>query len=290
MLLFYIDESGHHRMDADPDDPTRLAHDTTDWFVLSAVGIRDTSRRPLAEAIDRIKRERLAGGPERAWGETEIKGRRLAITQRSLSTGTTEEGSYPELGDPARLNALEHELRMLFSRFRPLTFSVAIDKHALFAKRPGESALGWAYAFLYRRMALSLERLYPGEGGVLVADQQTEHEKAFRSGDLTRLRDDLAAAAPWLRADYRLLLDRPLWIDSTLSTWDREIVQLADLAAFTTHEGVARGFDSAGARSLWPAIRPVLAEDWSKGGPDGEGLVIFPRPGTWPRTDIRPMA
>ncbi|TPW68780.1 DUF3800 domain-containing protein, partial [Schumannella sp. 10F1B-5-1] len=48
MLLFYIDESGHHRMDADPDDPTRLAPDTTDWFVLSAVGIRDTSRRPLA--------------------------------------------------------------------------------------------------------------------------------------------------------------------------------------------------------------------------------------------------
>ena len=284
MLLFYIDESGHHRMDADADDPARLTRDTTDWFVLSAVGIRDTSRRPLAEAIDRIKRERLGATPERPWNETEIKGRRLAITQRWHESGTPAEDAYPVLDDPTKLAALEHDLRMLFSRFRPLTFSVAIDKRALFAQRPGDSALGWAYAFLYRRMALSLERLYPGEGGVLVADQQTEHEKAFRSGDLTRLRDDLAETAPWLRADYRLLLDRPLWIDSTLSTWDREIIQLADLAAFTTHEGLSRGFDSAGARSLWPAIRAVLAEDWNKGGPDGEGLVIFPRPQRWPDT------
>ncbi len=286
MLLFYIDESGHHRMDADPDDPTRLARDTTDWFVLSAVGIRDTSRRPLAEAIDDIKQTRLGAASDRPWKDTEIKGRRLAITQRRHATGTPAEDSYPELDDAAELDELEHELRMLFSRFRPLTFSVAIDKRALFEKRPGESALGWAYAFLYRRMALSLERLYPGEGGVLVADQQTEHEKAFRTGDLTRLRDELAETAPWLRADYRLLLDRPLWIDSTLSTWDREIIQLADLVAFTTHEGLSRGFDSAGARSLWPAIRAVLAEDWNKGGPDGEGLVIFPRPARWPETEI----
>ncbi|TPX05833.1 DUF3800 domain-containing protein, partial [Schumannella luteola] len=238
MLLFYIDESGHHRMDADPDDPTRLAPDTTDWFVLSAVGIRDTSRRPLAEDIDRIKRLRLGAAADRDWNDTELKGRRLAITRRALDGGHPEPAAYAEITDLKRLDALEQELRMQFARFRPLTFSVAIDKRRLFTRRPGDSALGWAYAFLYRRMALSLERLYPGEGGVLVADQQTEHEKAFTTGDLTRLRDDLAEAAPWLRADYRLLLDRPLWIDSTLSTWDREIIQLADLVAFTTHEGV----------------------------------------------------
>lgn len=285
MLLFYIDESGHHRMDANPADPTQLARDTTDWFVLSAVGIRDTSRRPLAESIDRIKRDRLGATNERPWDVTELKGRRLAITRRALDARTHEEDAYPDLADPGKLDALEHELRMLFSRFRPLTFTVAIDKRRLFAKRPGDSALGWAYAFLYRRMALSLERLYPGEGGVLVADQQTEHEKAFKTGDLTRLRDDLAEAAPWLRADYRLLLDRPIWIDSTLSTWDREIVQLADLVAFTTHEGVARGFASVACAPLWPAIRSVLAEDWTKGGPDGEGLVIFPKPDRWPPTD-----
>jgi hypothetical protein len=288
MLLFYIDESGHHRMDADDQHPDRLARDTTEWFVLSAVGIRDTSRRPLAEEIDRIKRTHLGASAERAWNETEIKGRRLAITRRALEAGTADDDAYAEVKDLKRLNALEHELRMLYARFRPRAFTVAIDKRRLFTARPGNSALGWAYAFLYRRVALNLHRLYPGEGGVLVADQQTEHEKAFRTGELTRLRDDLAEAAPWLRADYRLLLDRPLWIDSTLSTWDREIVQLADLVAFTTHEGLARGFASSAAQHLWPAIRPVLSEDWSNGGLDGEGLVIFPKPDVWP--DTRPTA
>lgn len=284
MLLFYIDESGHHRMDADDQHPDRLAHDTTDWFVLSAVGIRDTSRRPLAEEIDRIKRAHLGARVERPWNETEIKGRRLAITRRAVELKDSGDDAYSDVKDLKRLNALEHELRMLYARFRPLTFTVAVDKKRLFSTRPGDSALGWAYAFLYRRVALSLQRLYPGEGGVLVADQQTEHEKAFRTGELTKLRDDLAEAAPWLRADYRLLLDRPLWIDSTLSTWDREIIQLADLVAFTTHEGLARGFSSIAAKQLWPAVRPVLAEDWSKGGPDGEGLVIFPKPEVWPDT------
>jgi len=259
MLLFYIDESGHHRMDADAEHPDQLAHDTTEWFVLSAVGIRDTSRRPLAEEIDRIKRSLLGSRTDRPWNQTEIKGRRLAITRKALESSSPDDDAYAEVKDLRRLNALEHELRMLYGRFRPLIFTVAIDKRQLFSTRPGDSALGWAYAFLYRRVALSLQRLYPGEGGVLVADQQTEHEKAFRTGELTRLRDDLADAAPWLRADYRLLLDRPLWIDSTLSTWDREIVQLADLVAFTTHEGLARGFSSSAAKELWPAVRPMLA-------------------------------
>jgi hypothetical protein len=142
--------------------------------------------------------------------------------------------------------------------------------------------LGWAYAFLYRRIALELERDHPGEGGILVADQQTEHEKAFRDHELTRIRDELARHGR-LTADYRLLLDRPLWIDSSLSTWDREIIQLADLVAFTTHEGAERGFASPGTRALWPTIRTVLARD-EHGSLDGEGLVIFPKPEVWPTT------
>src|SRR5690606_4124849 len=164
MLLFYIDESGHHRMAPDEHHHDRLARDTTDWFVLSAVGIRDTSRRPLAEEIDRIKRAHLGSRAERAWNETEIKGRRLAITRRRLEGEAPDDDAYPEVKDLKRLNALEHELRMLYARFRPLTFTVAIDKQRLFSARPGDQALGWAYAFLYRRIALSLQRLYPGEG------------------------------------------------------------------------------------------------------------------------------
>jgi len=284
MLLFYIDESGHHRMEADPHHPDRLARDTTEWFVLSAVGIRDTERRPLAEALDALKRERLGARPDRPWNETELKGRRLAVTRRRLEGARPDaEADYAAITDAAELDAVEAAAAALFSRFQPLVFTVAIDKRRLFVERPGEPALGWAYAFLYRRIALELERDHPGEGGILVADQQTEHEKAFRDHELTRIRDELARHGR-LTADYRLLLDRPLWIDSSLSTWDREIIQLADLVAFTTHEGAERGFASPGTRALWPTIRTVLARD-EHGSPDGEGLVIFPKPEVWPATE-----
>lgn len=283
MLLFYIDESGHHRMAPDDDHPERLARDTSDWFVLSAVGIRDTERRPLAEALDELKTELLGARAELPWNRTELKGRRLAITRRRLEGARTDaDADYPAVTDAAQLDEVESRAAGLLARFRPTVFTVAIDKKRLFTERPGEPALGWAYAFLYRRIALELERDHPGEGGILVADQQTEHEKAFRDHELTRIRDELAARGR-LKADYRLLLDRPLWIDSSLSTWDREIVQLADLVAFTTHEGVDRGFASPAARGLWPAIRPVLARD-EHGEADGEGLVIFPKPEVWPDT------
>lgn len=279
MLLFYIDESGSHHMASDPADPTRLKSDTSDWFVLSAVGIRDTTRRVLAEEVDRIKREHIRADAKSPWNDSELKGRRLAITWKNLRDGDDRPGGYP-IRTRGQLAALEKDAQLLFSRFRPITVTVAIDKRRLLALRPGEPALGWAYAFLYRRIALLLERLYPGEGGVLVADQQGEHEKAFELGELTRIRDELARVGR-LHADYRLLLDRPLWIDSRLSTWDREIIQLADLVAFTTHEGVQHGFET---QALWSAIYPTLALGWQDGEPDGEGLVIFPKPAFWPLT------
>jgi hypothetical protein len=39
VLIFYIDESGHHSMETDPSDSSRLARGTSEWFVLSAVGV-----------------------------------------------------------------------------------------------------------------------------------------------------------------------------------------------------------------------------------------------------------
>lgn len=270
-------------MAPDDDHPTRLTRDTSDWFVLSAVGIRDTDRRALAEAIDELKAELLGARPERAWNDTELKGRRLAITRRRLEGARADaDADYTAVADAAQLDEVNARVGELFARFSPIVFTVAIDKERLFAERPGEPALGWAYAFLYRRIALELERDFPDEGGILVADQQSEHEKAFRDGELTRIRDELAARGR-LTADFRLLLDRPLWIDSSASTWDREIIQLADLVAFTTHEGVDRGFDSPAARGLWPAVRTVLDRD-ERGEYDGAGLVIFPKPEQWPDT------
>lgn len=286
MILFYIDESGHHRMAPDDDDPSHLARDTTDWFVLSAVGIRDSERESTAEAVFALKERHLGADAERPWGETELKGRRLAITRRRLGGGRVDpEADYPALGDTRQLDELDDAIGAILADLDELTFTIAIDKHRLFERRPGVPALGSAYAFLYRRIALTLAERFPGEHGILIADQQTEHEKAFRDHELLRVRDELAAKGH-LVADYRLLLDRPLWIDSTLSTWDREIIQLADLVAFTTHEGLARGFDSVAARELWPQIRPALATNADL-NPDGEGFVIYPKPAVWPDTTAR---
>lgn len=280
VLIFYIDESGHHSGPAtDETQPQR-----SEWFVLSAVGIRDTSRRPLAEALDALKRTHLGDAGE--WGDTELKGRRLAVTRKRIAGLGRErdiEYEYASVRSAQQHAALVHATGLMFDRFRPLTFTVAIDRTRLEALHPGSSALGWAYAFLYRRIAVALERLYPGEGGVLVCDRQDAHEKQFTSGELLRIRDELATRAH-LKADYRILLDRPLWMDPTQSTWDREIIQLADLVAFTTHEGVKRGFDSDDARGLWPSIRASLNVDAKTGRPDEEGLVIFPKPAAWPET------
>ena len=278
VLIFYIDESGRHS--SGEGEPLRT--DRTEWFVLSAVGIRDTTRRPLAETIDALKTQHL--GSAEVWDDTELKGRRLAVTRNRIAGRRRDsdiEYEYPGIRTEAQLASLVRDTGTLFTRFRPLTFTVAVDRTRLAQQHPGSSALGWAYAFLYRRIALALEHLYPGEGGVLVCDRQDAHEKQFTSGELLRIRDELATRTR-LRADYRILLDRPLWMDPTQSTWDREIIQLADLVAFTTHEGLKRGFDSASATALWPVIHPTLGVDAITAQPDGEGFVIFPKPEEWP--------
>jgi hypothetical protein len=202
-----------------------------------------------------------------------------------LAGAEKAEHPYPSIASLRAYEALEQDLAGVFNLYRPLSFTVAIDKRRLLAKDPGGSALGWAYAFLYRRIALKLEQAFPGEGGVLVADRQKEHERYFESGELTGFRDRLAATSR-LKAEYQMLLDRPIWIDTELSTWDREIIQLADLVAFATHELVEqRGILSTTDQALWVAIRNTLSVS-VRGEPDGEGLVIFPmpEPGTWPIT------
>lgn len=57
MLIFYIDECGDHSLLLDRSDPTdtTLKPGVSPYFVLAAVGIRDSSRKPLAEAIFRSR-------------------------------------------------------------------------------------------------------------------------------------------------------------------------------------------------------------------------------------------
>lgn len=158
----------------DPADSESLKAGVSDWFVLAAVGIPDASRKPLAEEFFELKKKHF--GPDMAlhpWGESEIKGRFLFRVARSAASGNTLEkpAAYATLDTPAKVDALLHDLGMLFVKYRPLSFAVAIDKQHLLNKKRGQPPLGAAYTYLEQRVALSMDRLFAGEAGILVADQ-----------------------------------------------------------------------------------------------------------------------
>jgi hypothetical protein len=117
--------------------------------------------------------------------------------------------------------ALIRDLDILLAKFRPLIFTVAVDKvRVLELGAKGQPPLGAAYAFLMQRVARTMEDLHNGDGAILVADQQHEHEQLFRSGEINRVRDHFHQSLG-RQPNYNVVLDKPLWIDTNLSTWDR---------------------------------------------------------------------
>lgn len=275
MLLFYVDECG----DAKAWDEAQAAAGPgpSPWFVLAAVGIRDTSREPLANFLLTLKARRFGADDKQPWSHSEIKGRYLAQAGRALRQGTV----------PARAalrqafgsaGAERHSLAQLsgvFTRFRPLIFVAAVDKARLASVAPEVDPLGAAYALLHERVAQTLGSVAAGEGAAFVADQQVEHEAYFRDGRMTAARSALASrlhAVP----EYRRLLDKPLWIDTALSEWDREILQLPDIVAYSAYETCKSGVAPKDPFYLWPAIEAGLARNWGTGKIANGGLSIFP--------------
>ena len=278
MLIFYVDESGSHGLKLEPDSTT-LARGNSEWFLLAAVGVHDTARRRLAESLYAIRKKHF---PETVddWDVAEVKGRRIAQARQRIFSGSgpDETAAYTSLTTAEALHDLETDLAAIFARFRPTIFIVAIDKQRLIALKQNPTALGSAYAFLYRRVALLLDGIYPGEAGVFVADQQAEHEAFFDTGELIAFRT-LMDKRGTRDAYYNAILDKPIWIDTRQSSWDREIIQLADLAAFELHQRVE---GKPGSDILWRDIFPCLAVGETATDPSGEGIVIYPMPASWP--------
>lgn len=126
MLLFYIDEYGDDSMRTDPADGRALKPGVSDWFVLSAVGIRDSSRKPLAEAIFAIKQRHFGPGMDvQPWGASEVKGRYLFRAARSVATGHVLESpaGYRVLDTQGKVDALIEDFGLVIARFRPLIFA-----------------------------------------------------------------------------------------------------------------------------------------------------------------------
>ena len=285
MLIYYVDEFGDNSILTQPDSrPPRLKTGVSEYFILSGVGVRDTSRRPLAETLYEIKEKhfgsKLAAGP---WAESEIKGRHLFRASRSVATGNVlkSPSAYRVLDTPEKVGALVTDIGMIFTKFRPVIFSAVVDKAEMLTKKVN-NPLGVAYAYLHQRIALTMERIYTGEGAILVADQQTQHETYFRSGGMNALRDQITKGLG-LKPDFRLVLDKPLWVDTELSSWDREIIQLADIAAYSTAECMKRGESPVESCYLWKQVSSCMAINWRTGGLESGGFAVHPRPKKYPR-------
>src|SRR5690625_3210491 len=233
MLLFYVDERGDSSIQYDDSLPTpTLSAKPSPYFTLSAVGIRDSSRRPIADALFEIKKRYFGDlAAELPWAESEIKGRYLRRAARFARDGRflLSPDAFRELDSPKKVADLVKDIGLLFDKHRPIILSVTIDKQRLVRTRPerDHDALGAAYSLIQERIALSLEKLYSGESAILIADQQTEHEKYFRSGQMNRMREQFSGGLR-VKPNFDLVIDKPLWLDTELSSWDRELLQLAD--------------------------------------------------------------
>ncbi|MFJ9313815.1 DUF3800 domain-containing protein [Pimelobacter simplex] len=287
MLLFYVDECGGHTMNivSDADGKARLKDGASRYFVLSGVGVRDSSRKPLAEQLFEIKKEYFGQYVDGPWGDTEIKGRHLFRAHRSVSAGKvlSSPAGYQALDTVAKVRGFVKQLGLVFDTYRPITFTIVVDKAALIGRDPHKTVapLGAAYAYLHQRIALSLERLYAGESAILIADQQTQHEQFFRSGQMNAARDKLSTGLS-TKPNFDLVIDKPLWVDTDLSSWDRELIQLADIVAYTTTECMKSGCAPTHFAYLWDQIRPTVALHWRHGRIERGGFAIYPRPQAYP--------
>jgi hypothetical protein len=280
MLIFYADEYGDHSMTTAVDiEPPRLKTGTSEMFILSAVGVRDTSRKPLAEALFEIKRRHFGEHVrDLPWGHTEIKGRYLFRASRSTASGNvlSSPPGYAALTTAASVESLVTDLGLIFAKYRPLIFTVAVDKRELLARDSKLHPLGIAYTYIHQRIALAMEKLYAGDAAIVVADQQTQHEAFFRSGRMHENREALTSHL-YMQPNFNLVLDKPLWVDTDLSSWDREIIQLADIVAYTTAECMRRMTAPDEICYLWEQIKPCLAVHWSTGNTLGGGFAVHPK-------------
>ncbi|MDN4478226.1 DUF3800 domain-containing protein [Demequina sp. SYSU T00039] len=285
MLLFYVDESGGTSMSfTTPRHGRTRPQGSSDLFVLAAVGIHDSSRARLALELREAKYRCFGeGAMDRPWNDTELKGTFLAhvVRHRDGERMGRLPAGYSALLARDKVDELLHNLGQIFAKFRPLVFATVVDKLAMVEREDTSTVIGAAYSRLYERVALTLDQVNEGEGGLFVADQQDEHEAYFRSGAMKGDLDGLAARRS-TKPNFRLLIDKPVWIDSSLSTWDRELIQLPDLVAYATYEWYKVGGPPQGANFLWDKIEPCFAEHWNTTKVQRGGIIVHPDPGRYP--------
>lgn len=292
MLLFYIDEYGDteiQRQRATQAVPWSLKPGASEWFVLSAVGIPETSRLDLARRIREVKAcHFLKDFPDGPWKDTEIKGRFLRMAADRLQKGKTPLTplGYRSLSSQKKLEAMCRDLGLVWHRFRPLIYVVAIDKNKLIQRSRNTRfhPLGIAYTYLQQRLSLLVAQVYgQSEGVLMIADEQTAHESLFRQGQVHKVRKAMTAKGRLtIPPDFDLILDKPIWINPDLNVMDREIIQLADITAYSAARLVRSRNVPAEPWFFWQGISSRLSVHWSNGRIEGGGFTIYPKPTPYP--------
>lgn len=253
---------------------------TSPYFILAAVGVRDLSRAPLAQALTELKRKHFGSDVfDRDWSKSEIKGSFLnhAMVHAAKGRVMAAPSAYRALDSVDKTSAFIEEVGLLFTTFRPIIFIQVIDKRTMLTREVEVAPLGVAYAYLNARIARVVEQQYSGESAMIVADEQQEHEKHFNTGVLNRARE--AVANHWSnKPNFNLVMDKPLWIDPKLSSWDREIIQLADIVAFSASKVMEEGSAPTERQFLWREIRACLNVNVTPDGRVYEGFGIYPTP------------
>jgi hypothetical protein len=283
MLIFYLDEFGDGCLKRSRQgNRWVLAANVSQWFVLGAVGIAETSRRDLAEDIIEIKDKYFPGWTTNPWKDTEIKGRFLSNAHARRSGGKPpSKAGYRHL-TLVQVTKLCEDLSRLFMKFRPTVYVVAVDKARLAKHASPYKPEGVAYAFLQQRLALVVDEVYgDAEGALMVADEQQSHEKMFRSGEMLAIRTQVTTGLP-RQPNFDLILDRPVWINPDLHRFDREILQLSDIVCYSVGAMLGAWAVPTTVACLWKEISACLATHWTTGRvPDG-GISIYPRPDRYP--------
>ena len=276
VLIFYVDETGNAAVST-RENSTEFKHGTSNYFTLAGVGIRDSSREPLARYLLRLKGKHFGEIAGADWGETEIKGRYLLHVARALDRGgrIVAPTGWQQFTDRDAFDALVHDLSNALLTFRPLVLVNVVDKRKMAQRDIQPNPIGIAYSYLQRNIALTLEHQHAGEGGVIVADQQTQHEALFKSGGIHEIRSELEKDLTRV-PNYNLVLDKPLWVDTELSVWDREIIQLADVAAFLVTKLIDDSEPPHELAALWEALMPQFARHHKSGRILGRGIAMYP--------------
>ncbi|WP_171013196.1 DUF3800 domain-containing protein [Microbacterium sp. 2FI] len=278
MLIFYVDETGNSSLATVPaSSPPELAPGSGNFFTLAGVGIRDSSRKPLAEYLLRLKAKHFGVVDDDVWADTEIKGRYLLHVARALRNGKAHAApkGWRRLENLEAFDAMLRDLALALLTFRPLVLANVVDKRKVVARGIDLNPIGIAYSYLQRNITLTLEHHHAGESAVIVADQQTQHEALFKSGGIHEIRQALVKDLTQV-PNYNLVLDKPLWVDTDLSIWDREIIQIADIAAFLVTKLVEDGEPPAELAVLWDALLPQFALHHKSGRVLGRGIAMYP--------------